>query len=182
MKGLRQHILDFEIIPTGNPETLVFIDSSDYYAEPERPLLEITLPGYKKYFLVNVVARRVNTFNSNTIGFSEVLNEGCLVDLPDGIYSFRYKICPYDKIFKDKKFFRTTLIRKRLADLYERLDAADCDHKDKINPSDLVEINALIEGAEAVVSKNEKKANSFYQLADKLISKLSDSFCNKNCK
>ena len=174
--------MDFEIIPTGNPKTLVFIDSSNYYTEPERPLLEVTLPGYPEYFLTNVIARQVNTFNSNTIGLTELLNDNCLVDLPDGIYTFRYKICPYNVIYKDKRYFRTTLIEQKLSDLYERLDTSDCVDKDKINPSDLVEIHALIEGAKAVAAKNEKKANSFYQLADKLISKLSDSVCNKNCR
>jgi hypothetical protein len=181
MKGLRKHILDFEIIPSGNPKTLVFIDSSDYFAEPEKPLLEITLPGYTKYFLVNIAARKVNTFNSNTIGLTELLNEGELVELPDGIYKFRYKVCPYDKVFKDKKSFRTTLIEKKLAEAYDKLDASDCSHQsDKDLQNSIVEIHALIEGAKIVVNKSEKKASSFYQLANSLLDKIVNKLC-KNC-
>lgn len=179
MKGLKKHILDFEIIPTGNPKTLVFIDSSDYFTEPEKPLLEVTLPGYSKYFLVNIVARKVNTFNSNTVGLTDLLNDDDIVDLPDGIYSFRYKICPYDKAFVDKKHFRTTLIDQKLASLYDQIDTTDCSTKeDRIHEYNLVEVHALIEGAKAIVNKNEKKANSFYQLASKLIDKLSNKVCN----
>jgi hypothetical protein len=181
MKGLKKNILDFEIIPTGNSKTLVFIDSSDYISEPERPLLEITLPGYSKYFLVNVIARRVNTFNSNTIGLTDLINDGCLVDLPDGVYQFRYKICPYTSAFIDKVYFRTTLIEQKLSELYDKLDSSCCDKKsDKELNQTIIEIHSLIEGSKSVVCKNVKKANSFYQLASKLLDRI---LCNidKNC-
>jgi len=181
MKGLRKHIVDFEIIPTGNPRTLVFIDSSYYYENPEKPLLEITLPGYTKYFLVNIVANQVNTFNSNTIGLTEVINNDCLVDLPDGVYSFRYKICPYEALYIDKKFFRTTLFDKKLADAYDKIDATDCSVKnDKLLSVQLAEIVALAEGAKAIVEKNEKKATEFYQLADRILDEITNDLC-KNC-
>lgn len=174
MKGLKKHTLDFEIIPTGNSKTLVFIDSSDYYTEPEKPLLEITLPGYKKFFLVNIVARKVNTFNSNTIGLTEIFNNNDLVDLPDGVYNFKFKVCPYEASFISKKVFRTTLIDLKIANIYEQLDATDCDVKNNsLLIPQITEVVALIEGAKAIVNKNEKKAVLFYQLADKLIDRIS---------
>lgn len=180
MKGLRRHILDFEIISTGNPKTLVFLDSSDYMSEPERPLLEITLPGYNKYFLVNVAARKVNTFNSNTIGLTEVLNDDCLVNLPDGAYKFRFKICPYTQAYIDKAFMRTTLLEERLADVYEKLDIA-CDNDNNDVKKQVVEIHSLIEGAKLIVNRDIHKANEFYQLASKLVEKLLCKL-DKNCK
>jgi hypothetical protein len=183
MKGLRQHILDFEIIPTGNPKTLVFIDSSNYFREPEKPLLEVTLPGYNKYFLVNVTARKVNTFNSNTIGLTELLNNEHLVNLPDGVYTFKYKICPYDETYIVKKNFRTTLIDQELNDLYLQIENSDCSTvADRVLEYQLVEIHCLIEGAKGVVNKDEKKANSFYKTAQTLINGLKEGICNKNCK
>jgi hypothetical protein len=183
MKGFRQHTLDFEIIPTGNPKTIVFIDSSDYFREPEKPLLEITLPGYNKYFLLNIVARKVNTFNSNTIGLTTLLNGGELIDLPDGIYTYKYKICPYDELYIIKKVFRTTLIDQQLGELYLQIADTDCSVvEDRVKFYQLVEIHSLIEGAKAVVEKDEKKANSFYSTAQKLIDELKEGICNKNCK
>jgi hypothetical protein len=65
--GISKSILDFEVLETGNELTLVIIDSSQYIEYPERPLLEITLPGFNKYVLVNFIASSVNTFNSNTL-------------------------------------------------------------------------------------------------------------------
>lgn len=180
MKGLKRHILDFEIVPTGNPKTLVFVDASQYMGVPERPLLEITLPGYSRYFLVNVTASAVNTFNSNTIGLTSLLNGDSLVNLPDGIYSFRYKICPYTLAFINKNFFRTTLLEDRLAVLYDRLDGcSSCSPKSVL--SDLAEVVALIEGAKIMVNKNEKKANDFYKLASRLIDGVMCDI-DKTCK
>jgi hypothetical protein len=181
MKGLKQHIINFEIIPTGNSKTLIFIDSSDYFTEPEKPLLEITLPGYDKYFLVNIVPRKVNTFNSNSIGLTEILNNGKIVDLPDGAYHFRFKVCPYESVFKDKVYFRTTLIEEKLSEIYNSLEDDDCClKKDKELLHEIVEIHSLIEGAKSVVHKNEKKANAFYKLASSLVDKVLSKFC-KSC-
>jgi hypothetical protein len=181
MKGIKRHILAFEIIPTDNPKTLVFIDASDYYTQPEKPLLEITLPGYSKYFLVNIIASKINTFNSNTIGLTEILNNAKPTDLPDGAYHFRFKVCPYETVFKDKVHFRTVLIEKKLAELYEKLEATDCSKSsDNEILRSIVEIHALIEGAKLVVCHDESKANEFYQLADKLIDRATKKLC-KNC-
>jgi hypothetical protein len=33
-----------------------------------------------------------------------------------------------------------------------------------------------------VVEKDERKANSYYNIAQKLIKELSEGICNKNCK
>lgn len=183
MKGFRQNTLDFEIIPTGNPKTLVFLDSSDYFREPERPLLEITLPGYSKYFLVNITARRLNTFNSNTIGLTDLLNNDQLVTLPDGIYTYKYKICPYDETYKVKKVFRTTLIEQELNDLFLQIENPEnITFDEKLFEYRLVEIFSAIAGAQGVANKDEKKANSFYKVAKSLINEFKEGICNKNCK
>jgi hypothetical protein len=164
---------------TGNPKTLVFVDSSHYYTEPEKPLLEITLPGHNKFFLVNVVARKVNTFNSNTIGLTQTFQNVQLTDLPDGAYHLRYKVCPYDYYAEEKTIFRTVLIEEKLAGVYDKLEASECSKKeDKKILEDIVHITVLIEGAKAVACKNKKKANEFYQLADKLIDRILGELCN----
>lgn len=182
MPGLHRHHLDFEILETGNTKTLVFADSSSYMEEPERPLLEIVLPGFTKYFLVNIQARKVNTFNSSTIGINEVFSEECLVDLPDGVYNFKYKICPYNSVFICKKHMRVALLNEKIAQLNSKIDLADCDTKNDLSlQQDLFKIYSLVEGAKIVVNYDSKKAQSYYQLADKLVQKQLDKIC-KNCK
>lgn len=169
MKGLRENIIDFEILRTGNPKTMVFVDSSDYIGEPDRPLLEVIFPGYNKFFLVNVVARQVNTFNSNTLGFTDLLNSDCLVDLPDGVYRLKYKICPYTVNYKVKNIFRSVLLEDKLKYIYDKLEASACSIKeDKKILSDIAEIHMLLEGCHYIVESNQKKATEFYALASNI--------------
>lgn len=179
MKGLRQNILDFEILQTGNPKTMVFLDSSDYKDEqPDKPLLEVTFPGYNKYFIVNVKARSVNTFNSNTLGLTDLLNNDEMVDLPDGLYKLRYKICPYTTNFKDKVYFRTTLLEAKLGRFYNKLLTTDCSKsEDKTIGQSLTEINMLLAGIPLVASVSAEKAQAFYTLANSLVDKM-DKCCN----
>lgn len=173
MKGFRENIIDFEIIPTGNPNTLVFVDSSTYIEEPDRPLLEILMPGYSKFLLANVVARQINTFNSNTLGYTELLNADCLLELPDGVYRLNYKVCPYTVNYKIKNIIRTTLLEQKLRFVYEKIEASNCSIKeDKTILGDIAEVHMLIEGCHSIVAVNEKKATEFYSLAEKITKHL----------
>lgn len=182
MLGIHEHVLDFDILETGNTKTIVFVDESTYMAEPDRPLLEVTMPGYTKYFLVNVTAKQVNTFNSSTLGLNQVLTQSKLVDLPDGVWQYKYKICPYNYVYKIKKVMRVTMLTNKLKSLYNQIDLSECSGTDdKEMQSILVQIHILIEGAKAAVEKDSKKAQKYYQLADKLVQKALDKFC-KNCK
>jgi hypothetical protein len=181
MLGVHEHVLDFEILETGNPKTLVFLDSSQYMEAPERPLIEVILPGYTKYLLANVVASTVNTFNSSTIGLNTVLVQAGLVDLPDGIWQFKFKICPYKYINITKNVLRVTQLIIKLNTLYTKIDLSVCQSKeDKQMHETLVHIHVLIEGARAEANANCRKAQSYYQLANELVNKLLDKYC-LNC-
>lgn len=182
MLGLHENFLDFEILETGNTKTLVFLDSSTYMENPEKPLLEVIMPGYTKYFLVNINANKINTFNSSNLGINQVLFQTDLVDLPDGIWKFKYKICPYKYVYKVLTKIRITTLLKKLEVLYNQVDLRDCAGKeDRDLETAFVKIDLLIQGSKAAVEKNPKLAQEYYQLADKLIQKQLDKFC-KNCK
>lgn len=180
--GLHKNILDFEILETGNTKTLVFVDSSQYDGVPDRPLLEVIMPGYTKYFLVNVAANQVNTFNSSTIGFNKVLLQSELVDLPDGVWSFKYKICPYNYVYVIKHTMRVTQLLKKVEKILNQVDLGECSTKDDEElQKSFSRIYILIEGARAAAKAGDtNKAYNYYQLADKLAQKQLDKFC-KNC-
>lgn len=171
--GLVKNILDFEILETGNTKTIVFVDASNYIEQPEKPLLEIILPGYSNYFLINVAAGMVNTFNASTIGLSKVFDASCLIDLPDGIYQYKYKICPYDKTFISKSYMRVTNLLLKLQGVYNGIDLTS--EVDKYFKSTLIDIHILIKGAQLLAAKNPVKAQANYLLASNLTDKL-------NCK
>lgn len=173
MKGFRQNIIDFEIIPTGNPRTMVFVDSSNYIEEPDKPLLEILMPGYNKFLLANVVARQVNTFNSNTLGYTELLNSDILLDLPDGLYKLKYKVCPYTANYKAKNIFRTDLLEQKIKVIYSKIEVTPPAKKDTpVIENDLSQIHILIAGCHSIADVDERKATEFYAVAYKLAEKL----------
>lgn len=180
--GIKRTILDFEILETGNPQTLVFVDSSQYIEPPDRPLLEVFLPGYDKYLLTNVAANQVNTFNSNTLGLANALFINHLTVLPDGIWKFRFKICPYNYIFIDKSYMRTTLLELKLDQAYNQIDLLKCMDKTTAYILDeLTKVEILIKGAKAAVNKDEKKSYSYYQLANRIVDEIINKHC-KNCQ
>lgn len=181
--GIHSNTLDFEILETGNPKTLVFVDSSQYIGPPDRPLLEVFLPGFNNYLLTNVASGVVNTFNSSTLGLNETLKINFLQDLPDGVWQFRYKICPYNYVFVDKKHMRVTQLTIKLRDVYNKLSLEACDcptQQDVYLQNRLNQINVLIEGAKSVVNLDSTKAFRYYNLADKLADDILNKFC-KNC-
>lgn len=176
MKGIRQHNLSFEILETDNPRTLVFVDSSEYFEQPEKPMLDVTLPGHVKYFPVSVEASHVNVFNSNTLGITEVFKRECLEDLPDGVYTLKLRICPYAVLNRVKFFLRTTQLSNKLKQIFDELDLSECSVKeDKKIRSEIVEIILLIESGKASAElANPNLAADKYQMAQKKVDKILD--------
>lgn len=183
MKGVHEHILDFEILETGNLKTLVFIDSSQYMENPEKPLLEIILPGMNKYLLVNIQPRKVNTFNSNTLNLTPtILNDCNLIDLPDGVYSFKYKICPYKYINRVKIYLRVTNLLISLKKVLDDLSLSDCTISSDNGIKDaILDIFILIESAKASAELgNKERASNKYHIADKKVSCLLEKLKTKS--
>lgn len=183
MTGLLENVLDFEIIPTGNPNTLIFIDSSTYIGQPDSPRIEVLFPGFDRFFIANIIPNQVNTFNANTLGFSpSVLATDAVVELPDGVYTIKYMICPYTTNFVVKSFCRTVLLEQNLKQLYEKVEATDCTRKhDKEILNAIAEIHMLIEGCRYIADQDARKATEFYAVAERLIRHLHKKL-EKCCK
>ena len=174
----RSH-LNVEPIDTGNPFTLVIIDSSSYFTYPEGAALEVTIPGYGDFFEVPFKPSLVNTYNSASLGLTAFLGVDSLVVLPDGIWKFKYKVCPHDQLFVYRLFYKTTILDEKIKQLYNEIDLRKCDNNstDYIK-NQLVKIQILREGAKSVVEINEKKAYGDYQAAVL----IADDLLEKNCK
>lgn len=182
MQGVYRNYLDFEPLETGNEKTLVLVDSSSYMQEPEAPLIEVYLPGFNKYLLRPFIAKQVNTYNSNTLGLTQSLQQEGITILPDGVWRIRYKICPYDLVFIDKTFMRVTVLLNKLAMVYNNIDLQACPGKTTDDLfHQLAYVNILIEGAKAAACVDEKKAMGDYNTANKIVNELLGVHC-KSCK
>lgn len=181
--GLKRHTLDFDILDTGNPKTLVFLDLSSYYTEPDSPILQVTLPGHTKYNVVNIAARKINTFNSNTLGKTDSYNIRDIVALPDGVWTLTFRVCPYDEVYVQKYHLRTTILEQNLEKIFEHFKLLDCDvERDAQMRNDIVDILLAIESGKANAKKgNAKKASQLYQKADSLVTKILDNLSETCC-
>lgn len=178
-----RHDLSFEILNTGNPKTLVFVDTSYYFEEPESPIIQVIPPGFNKYFVAAVIPRKVNTFNSGSLGISElVLDTSCLIELADGVWTITYRICPYDKQYVQQYHLRTVKLEKALNQIFDMMDHSDCTIKeDEKLKKELVDVMILIASGKASAEQNNpSKATDKYQKASKKVNKILDKL-SKNC-
>lgn len=179
--GKNRNYISFEILEGNNPQTILFMDTSQYYKSPESPIIEVTPPGYTNPFFVNAVFSKINILNSGIIGISDILETGCLVDLADGVWKYKYKICPYDELYYIEYNLRTTVLNKTIEKIYEALDFSDCDIADdeKLKKS-IIDITLAIASGKANARAGEvKKAVSLYQIANDLAVKTLRSINDK---
>lgn len=184
MPAIIKNYLDFEILPTENPKILIFIDASEYIDErPEKPILEILLPGFNRSFVVNIIPKKINILNANTIGITKTFinNYNCLTDLPDGVWTLTYMICPYDLVSTTKHILRDAQLLKKLDELYRLLDLADCSLKeDRTFKNKMVDIEIFLKTAHTYAKDgNCEKASKYYQIADKFTNDLTKKLTNK---
>lgn len=172
MNGLQTHTLDFEILPTSNTKSIIFLDSSKYFGNPESPILNVYLPGFNKFFTVDIEFGRINTFNSNTIGLTSILESNCPVEFQDGVYTFDYRVCPYNHFSIEKTILRTVILDNQLKKIYTLINLDKCD---SLLKKDLLEIHILIESAKANAELGlNTKAIKEYSIAQKKVKSILD--------
>lgn len=108
--------LDIDIFDSSNPKKIVVRDASSYLHDTvESPTLSIKLPGFINFIDIDFHRNSINILNSNTLRLTNVITTNEMADLPDGLYQFRYSICPNEKLFVVKNFMKTTLAELALA-------------------------------------------------------------------
>lgn len=156
--------IDFCILETYNPNTIVFVDESNYGdTSPIFPTLQVRFPNLEKVYKVLIKPDKVNTFYSTHLGWSSAITE-----FPDGIYEFKYSIEPHNTLFKCKKVMK---VDRAYSDLKKINNMLSC--KDEKYFSKLAEIHLLLVSAQLDVDTNAIEANNKLELAKKLITKLS---------
>jgi hypothetical protein len=181
--------LSFEILDAINPKVLLFLDTSEYKdINPERPLLEVLPPGHAKFYTVNITAKKINVLNASLIGLTTtaaLLNQGQNItfdDLPDGVWTLTYKVCPYQYSYIQRYHLRTSRLECKVRQIAQFLDFSDCitDATEKLK-KDYVDITLLIEKGKAEAEEGcSEKASDAYQKANKRASRVLDCL-NKKC-
>lgn len=157
----------------GNPKLLVLTDLSQYPETPDKPIWQITLPGFDTGIELAGLPGRSLYLDSNLLGFS--LNaEACdLLDLPDGLWSICYRVCPYDELYHSGYFFKTSKLQR---DFDVVLAGAEVDGNGEIKTCSLADFEAvmlMLESCKACARiGHNAKALQRYETALKLFNKL----------
>jgi hypothetical protein len=174
--------LSFDIVDTKNCKTLAILDSSYYnpLTTVSGALLQIKVPGYLKIVELTYNRSAITLLNSNNLNVTNVDDVQYLQDLPDGAYTIKISVCPYESNWYEQVEYRTCKIECKYnkAILYLDLNACSSCYSKELS-EELATIRVYIEGVKANAYNNDiRKANELYNYANKELDKIINCFQN----
>lgn len=173
--------LNIYILPETDCRFMSISDRSIY--NPSIPVTEaviqITPPGFNYPINLYYEPYKILTVNASLLKVSTARRVSNLSCLPDGVYIIKQQICPHDKMFAEYYHMRTTILDIQVGDSRCKLNSLD------INSKEFKELRSKVEDIEFYLKQSRaaaescgdiKKANLFYDKADKLLKEL-----NSNC-
>lgn len=173
--------LDIYIESILNPKILIVKDASWYNPDinPTNGKLDLQYPGSNQYFSIPVGKNFTFIINSNTLNITNVTNSSNLAELPDGIWTIRYSICPNDELFVEYTFLRNVKQLIKWHNLYCSLQIDKCAKRKYLEElQKLREIKDIIDAAKYMADCGKyEKSIELYNYADSLLDKFSSN-CN----
>lgn len=161
--------LDIKVSNCSSCENLVIEDHSYYLTTPERPSIQIQLPGFNTTWTFDFTPEKTNIFNSYSFGVSPT---SCLSELPDGLYTIKYMICPYDQLYQTVYYVRQCKAQCQWDTLLKKSFDSCYDLSPDVNML-LNKIEYLLKGAEIFANDCEPdKAIEIHQKAVELLNRL----------
>ena len=143
--GLDQYIICFRIIPTNDLKTIALLDLSTYLSTPEKPKIEVVLPGYTGSVQFTYTPGGIIIINSKELGLT---TSNTLSDLPDGVYQITMKVCPHDELYSKLCYLKTTKLELDYTNLLLNADLCKCKDDRKFK-EDIIDLDILIQTAKA---------------------------------
>ncbi len=165
--------LNFIVEDYLNPKVLVLTDLSEYPEVPDRPIYSIGLPGFDTHIDINAQYNKSTYVDSNVLGFSNHVPPCDLSDLPDGIWTICYKVCPHDELFVTQYFFKTAVLQSGFDKF---LSSVEVDYKGNAvmyENDQVMNIQFLLDSAKACARLGKhSEALKRYELANKALNRL----------
>jgi len=174
--------LSFTIFETHSVKTFGLLDTS-YYSPAQGfdgAVLQVVTPfNPGRAIELNYAKNGPIILNSNTLGITNVARNEDLADLPDGIYTAKISICPYEQFWFEDTWFRTNLLECQYHQALLKLNVVECENC--YNPEKLKVLNRVrlyMDSIKANTSiDNYKEAQKLYEASRKLLDKL--LFCEE---
>jgi len=173
--------LSFDILNSYSTKTLVLLDTSFY--SPNMTItgntLQVQLPDRSQIQELSYTQNGVTVLNSNNLG----ITSGDIGELPDGVYTAKISICPYDLYWFEKTWYRTDKLECLYYQALLKLDINSC--SDCFSPENLgmlATAKVYIEGVKAnMYNNNIAKATELYKVASRILDEVINCDCsNKN--
>lgn len=174
--------LDIYIEKILNPKLLIVKDASWYNPDiaVTNAKLDLQYPNSSDYVNIPVGKNFTYVINSNTIGLTNVTRADALSELPDGLWTIKYSICPNDELFVEYTFLRNVKQLIKFHNLYCQIEIEKCNKKNYLEDLKTIRsIKDIIDAAQYMADDCGKyeKAIELYDYADGLL----DEF-TKDCK
>lgn len=174
--------LDIYIEKILNPKLLIVKDASYYNSDiaVTNAKLDLQYPSSHQYVNIPVGKGFTYIINSNTIGLTSVNNSDALADLPDGLWTIKYSICPNDELYVEYTFLRNVKQLIKYHNLFCQIEIDRCNKKHYFDDLKTIrDIKDLIDAAQYLADDCGKyeKAIELYNYADGLLSEFT-----KDCK
>ena len=177
---IQSYNIDFSVLDDNNPETLIILDKSTYLDIPEKPLLDITLPGYTGYLEVPYTPNKISLYNSDSLGLTTPSEGDCIAQLPDGVYQINMKICPYDQFFTNRCYLKSSQFNISYQILLLTFDQITTCYNQQDLKYAIIDLDILIQSAKAEADRcNVERATYKYNAA---VSKLASINRKLNCQ
>jgi hypothetical protein len=177
--------LDIYIEKILNPKILVVKDCSFYNPEivVTKAKLDLQYPNSSNYVNIPVGKNFSYIINSNTIGLTNVTNSDALSDLPDGIWTIKYSICPNDELYVEYTFLRNIKQLIKYYNLFCKIEIDKCNKKQYLEDLKKIrEIKDLIDAAQYLADdcgKYEKSIELYNEAEEMLNEFTNDCKCGK---
>jgi len=126
--SLHTTILNFDVLPTSNCGAMAIVDERSYASDAEGMTLQIQLPDRENIIETVYQTRGVTVLNSNSLKYTKVREANQLQDLPDGWYTIKMSICPYDQFWVEKDYYRVCKLQCKWYQALLKLDLNKCDN------------------------------------------------------
>lgn len=178
LKGTR---LSFDILETNSCLTLGLYDTSFYSSNQTiaNATLQVITPFDETPVELDYYKNAVTILNSNTFKITNVNDLDLLTVLPDGLYTAKISICPEDKFWFEKSWYRTCLLECKYDKAFLKLNVQSCEacfSPEKLKKLERARI--YIYGVKTNAANcNNKEASKLYTAANKILDSLLECDC-----
>ena len=174
--------LSFLELPTHSKKTIAIVDTS--YYNPSSTIsgnvLQIILPDRPNVIELPFNTSGVTILNSNNLGITSFVDEQFLTDLPDGAYTAKISICPYDQFWFESTWYRIEKLKCKYYQALLKLDLSEC--QSCFSPEKDNELQTCwryIQGIEANMNQgNIRQCSKFYNVATYILDDILNCSCS----